>query len=104
MKLTEWQPGHPVTLVIGEEVWEGVLYRKNRVLTIYVVGELPRGWWYFDPWVYNIDGQPFIVRGYMDRVEELSKDIREKYHPFGNSWILERCTSESYPVMEATIE
>ncbi len=104
MKLADWRPGHPITLVIGAEVWEGVLYRANGLLWIYVVGELPATWSPHDKCQFNIDGHIFHVTCYMDRVDELSPEIQNKYHPFGNSWILKRVNDTTYPVVEGTIE
>ena len=104
MKLTDWQPGHPITLVIGAEVWEGVLYRRHGRLRIYVVGELPKSWYHCDKHTFNIDGQFFNVIGYMTYVNELDEVVREKYHPFGNNWIMERCLTAPYSIVEATIE
>lgn len=83
----------PVKVTIGSKTWEGAVYTVDDEQKFYLVGKLPNR---YGKVCYNINeiaevvkpwNYEWFVGGYIDNYEELGPEY-QKYHPFGNHWLL----------------
>ena len=83
----------PVTLTIGNQSWEGAIYKQRGKWGYYLVGDHPRHT--NTCYRFTENGHDWYVSSYLVDPVHLSEE-RKTFHPFGKNWMMQAwaCKSE----------